>query len=127
LWGSARADAAITVKLKNSTTQTISVAVNFMTSGDRWLTRGWWEVKPGEIVTTDIKTNNAYLYFYAEGNDGGSWSGEDEDGSVEKWIVDDRFTWYDTAEGHPQGSGLKQASFFRRHADGTAYTQNFTE
>jgi uncharacterized membrane protein len=123
----AQADAAIAVKLKNSSSETISVAVNYMNLKGQWVTMGWYEVKPGKAITTDIKTDNSYVYFYGEGDDGGVWDGDDEKDSIERWIVDEAFTIYDKSGGKPKGSGLKEVSFFERRAEGNVITQNFTD
>jgi uncharacterized membrane protein len=96
------AEAAIKIKLRNSASQKISVAVNFMDTKGRWMTRGWWIVEPGDIVTTDIVTNNSYIYFYAEGaEDDAVWDGSDDSDAIDRWIVDEKFSWYDNKPGRP--------------------------
>ncbi len=119
--------APIKIRLKNESRQTINVAINYLTQGGRWMTRGWWVVEPGQIVTTDIVTDNQFLYFFAEGTEGGLWSGNDEKGSVERWIVDDKFSWYDDAPGQPPGENPKRVLFFERKARESDYTMSFTD
>ena len=38
--------------------------------GGNWETRGWWNLNPGDNVTTNVSTDNEYFYFYAEAWDG---------------------------------------------------------
>ena len=43
--------------------------------GGDWETRGWWQVNPGNTVTTNVSTDNRYFCFYAEAGDGAVWGG----------------------------------------------------
>ena len=43
--------------------------------GGDWETRGWWNLNPGDSVTTNVSTGNRYFAFYAEGWDGAVWAG----------------------------------------------------
>ena len=43
--------------------------------GGEWMAHGWWRLEPRANVTTNVKTDNRYFYFYAEGDDGAVWNG----------------------------------------------------
>jgi uncharacterized membrane protein len=44
-----------------------------------WATAGWWQVARGETVHV-LNTTNRYVYFYADAEDGTTWT--DEDASI---------------------------------------------
>jgi hypothetical protein len=43
--------------------------------GGDWETRGWWNLNPGDSVSTNVWTDNRYFCFYAEAWDGAVWGG----------------------------------------------------
>jgi hypothetical protein len=53
--------------------------------GDKWVTKGWYEVAPGQKRWLVKDYANRYLYIYAKASNGGSWSGSNYD-----YIVDGR-------------------------------------
>jgi hypothetical protein len=44
--------------------------------GGNWATEGWWNLNPGESVTTDVSSGNRYFCIYAEAEDGTVWGGD---------------------------------------------------
>ena len=75
-----------TIALRNACTVEIAVALHYLDLDDAWITRGWWNVAPGQTVTTDAMTRNAYVYFYGENRSAGrSWNG---DGTEEALTLD---------------------------------------
>lgn len=102
------------IELHNACKFKIAVAVHYRDLDDEWITRGWWNVEPGETTTTDAMTRNAYVYFFAENqSEGRSWNGDGDEHALELKTVDNRFDhlrddpWvYDQP---------RTVSFFRRH------------
>jgi Protein of unknown function (DUF1036) len=69
------------VRFKNSYSAVISVAyMRFdhacgTDCGDPWDVLGWVNLAPGETQTRPNPTGNQFFYYYAEGADGSTWSG----------------------------------------------------
>jgi uncharacterized membrane protein len=66
------------VQFRNSTSSKVWVAVMYYspdTCGNygNWETEGWWGIDPGQQVWA-FSTNNRYAAFYAEAEDGTTWS-----------------------------------------------------
>lgn len=40
-----------------------------------WGTRGWWRVNSGQTLHTNVWTDNRYFCFWAQADDGATWSG----------------------------------------------------
>ena len=121
------AEAGIRVVLKNNSYEHITVAVNYRTSSGRWITRGWWRIAPGKTAEPDVNTDNTYFYFYAEGDDGGVWNGDDDPDGITRWVVSDRFNHYDDSPNRPKGRNLRQASFFMSQASNNYLMQSFSD
>ena len=80
------------VLLNNTCSFNIAVALYYMDLDDTWISRGWWTIAPGDTVTTDAMSRNAYLYFYAENKEQGrTWDGKGKADSLELSIVDEKF------------------------------------
>jgi uncharacterized membrane protein len=43
--------------------------------GCDWATAGWWNLAPGQSVSTNCYTNDRYYAFYAEADNGAVWAG----------------------------------------------------
>ncbi|GEM_PF-1937114 len=121
------ADAAIRLVLKNNSFEHITVAINYRTSSGRWITRGWWRIAPGKTTEPDVNTDNTYFYFYAEGDDGGVWNGDNDPDGITRWVVSDKFNHYDDSPNHPKGKNLRQASFFMSQASNNYLMQSFSD
>eukprot|EP00918_Siedleckia_nematoides_P004930 GHVU01010891.1.p1 GENE.GHVU01010891.1~~GHVU01010891.1.p1 ORF type:complete len:125 (+),score=16.75 GHVU01010891.1:439-813(+) len=66
------------VKIQNLCDRTINVAAHYNTGGDSWKTSyGYWTVKAGQTVFTNIATRNRYIYFHAHSEDGKKSWGKD--------------------------------------------------
>ncbi len=77
----------------------ISVAVYYMDLDEKWITRGWWAVKPGDSVTTNAMTRNAFVYFYAENLPAGIViDGQGLEGALDLRVVEERFDQLDGEE-----------------------------
>jgi uncharacterized membrane protein len=102
-----------TILLHNTCDHPIDVALYYRDLDEAWITRGWWGVKPGETVTTNAYTKNAYLYFFAENrNVGRIWDGTDKEESLSLQVVDAKF---DHLEGETfVYEGARTVSFYRR-------------
>lgn len=116
---------AVSIRLRNRCDVTIDVAVLYRTPDDRWLRRGWWNVRPSQLVTTDAATLSQYIYFYAEGG-GHTWSGANSSNSLSRYIVNHAFTQEEG--GTLYGSRRRTVSFLRKSVDlnGETYTQSFS-
>ncbi len=65
------------VKLKNTSTNTIKVAVKYRDLQNQWIIEGWWIVNPYSECLTNMKTTNGIMYYYAEStNKQKRWSGD---------------------------------------------------
>jgi TolB-like protein len=117
----------IKLVLRNNSRQVITVAINYLTYEGRWITRAWWRIPPGGTVEPNARTKNTYFYFYAEGEEGGVWSGTGKTGSIDRWIVSDKFDHYDDLPDTPLGSNLRLASFFMSQASNNRMTQSFSD
>jgi hypothetical protein len=107
-----------TLLLHNQCAHDIAVALYYRDLDEKWITRGWWMVKPGETVTTDAMTRNAIVYFYAENQAvGRTWDGAGQADALSLAIVDARFD-------HLEGERWvydepRTVSFRRRHTGDT--------
>lgn len=82
------------IALENRCPHEIAVALNYLDLDDKWIVRGWWNLKPGEETTTDAMTRNAKIYFYAENlPTGWKWDGSNREGSRTLPVVDERFDY----------------------------------
>lgn len=127
LFAADRGEAVIRLVLKNNSYEEITVAVNYRTAGGRWITRGWWRILPGDTAEPDVNTDNSYFYFYAEGDDGGIWNGDDDPDGITRWVVSDKFNHYDDSPNRPKGRDLRQASFFMSQASDNYLMQSFSD
>lgn len=68
----ARAD----FRLCNNSSQRVSVALSY-TDGSRWITEGWWNLKPSACETL-LRGTLAAQFYYVYGMDerGGEWKGK---------------------------------------------------
>lgn len=84
------------IELKNTCRHTLNVVLYYMDLDDQWIRRGWWEVKPGDTVSTDAMTRNAYVYFYAENlAEKVVLDGAGLEGALEMAVVDAKFDQLD--------------------------------
>lgn len=80
------------VHLRNACSARLHVVVYYRALDERWVTRGWWNVEPGQTVETDVATRNTPLYFYAESPTiRWTWSGSGSADAVELPIAEERF------------------------------------
>ncbi len=91
----------------------VHVAVHYKDLDEIWITRGWWSVEPGKIVSSDALTRNTPVYLYAENISAGrTWDGTGKPDSVSFTISDSRFD-------HLKGENFvfdnpREVSFYRR-------------
>ncbi len=117
---------AITVQLKNTCPDSLFVVVRFMApdAEKHWVSSGWYEVKPGSVLDTDVVTNNRYIYFFAESGDK-SWNGKGEDGAIDEPVVSNRFVQVGDEE--LKGEDLRTVSFTRSYVANVApFVQGFS-
>lgn len=87
------------IELKNTCQHTLNVVLYYMDLDDQWIRRGWWEVKPGDTVSTDARTRNAFVYFYAENlAEKVVLDGDGLEGALEMAVVNAKF---DQLDGDP--------------------------
>jgi len=53
------------VTLKNNSNTTIYAAVKYLDINGKWVTEGWWKIKPGNTSRPDIKATGKYIYYHA--------------------------------------------------------------
>lgn len=97
---------------------TINVAMSYMDLGGKWMTRGWWTVKSGEIRQTDVMTTNSSLYFFATPVQPhlGTWNGSGQVGSKSLLIAP--YERFDQFEGEPFFyESAEEVIFFMRTID----------
>jgi uncharacterized membrane protein len=101
------------VLLENKCRADVAVALYYLDLDDKWITRGWWQVPPGETMTTDAMTRNRYVYLYAENKGlGRTWDGGGRQDSLSLSVTDAKFD-------HLKGERFlyerpREVSFFRR-------------
>lgn len=101
------------ILLHNRCEVPIDVALYYLDLDDKWITRGWWGVPPGETVTTDAMTRNAVVYFYAENQKiGRRWDGAGKDDAMARPVVDAKFDQLDDDSFLYEGP--RTVSFYRR-------------
>ncbi len=120
-------EAGVDLVLKNNSFEDISVAINYLAPNGRWITRGWWDVPSGKSIEPNINSENSHFYFYAEGDDGGRWSGEKDSEGIVRWVVDEKFEVYDDQDSLPSGSHRRKASFFHSEAEEGSLEQTFND
>ncbi|MCB0634071.1 MAG: DUF1036 domain-containing protein [Saprospiraceae bacterium] len=117
----------IEVNLKNNCNEKIYVAVSYQDNSDNWITSGWWTVDPYSSTKTNIRTSNPHLYFYANSDDGGEWTGEGDADAVTKKITSDKFTSRNNSGVYMWNKNVRNEVFFHRESDNYGvYTQWFT-
>ena len=66
------------LKFKNEHSAHVDVVVWYLDEDrcgpDGWIVRGWWNLDPGDEVTTIQMSSNTYYYYYADATDGVEWS-----------------------------------------------------
>ena len=101
------------IVLENKCQADVAVALYYLDLDDKWVTRGWWQLPPGESMTTDAMTRNQYLYLYAENKGlGRTWDGAGKEDSLSLQIADSKFD-------HVKGERFlyekpREVSFFKR-------------
>eukprot|EP00918_Siedleckia_nematoides_P004938 GHVU01010906.1.p1 GENE.GHVU01010906.1~~GHVU01010906.1.p1 ORF type:complete len:213 (+),score=15.61 GHVU01010906.1:63-641(+) len=74
------------VKFENACDRTIVVAAHYYLYlrdfSNSWTTSGYWTVKPGQTILTDITTRNRNIYFHAHSIDGKKSWGKDHQWKV---------------------------------------------
>lgn len=101
------------ILLENKCRADVAVALYYLDLDDKWITRGWWQIPPGETMTTDAMTRNRYLYLYAENKSlGREWDGTGGQDSLSLQISDSKFD-------HVKGERFlydkpRSVSFFKR-------------
>jgi uncharacterized membrane protein len=69
---------------------------------DSWKTQGWWHVTPKNCVTTNGNAiNNRYVYYWAELDNGGFYTGSP---SAPFWVQNPAFDWDAYVTSVDQGS-----------------------
>lgn len=127
LFAPREAAAKIQLVLKNNSYEDISVAINYLAPNGRWITRGWWQVESGKTLEPNVTSENNHFYFYAEGSSGGRWDGADDPEGINRWVVKEKFDWYDDAKGAPPGTKRREASFFHAEAEDGYLQQSFSD
>lgn len=59
----------VRIALRNDCDTGTSVSVHYLALDGKWITEGWWDVKPGETLRTGSRTRHDTFYYHAE--DGG--------------------------------------------------------
>jgi uncharacterized membrane protein len=87
------------IRLRNTCRYPVAVALHYRDIDDSAVTRGWWEVAPGDSVTTDAMTRDGAFYLYAENQAvGRRWDGEGSGDALALELGDEKF---DQLEGEP--------------------------
>jgi uncharacterized membrane protein len=82
------------ILIENKCKADVAVALYYLDLDEKWITRGWWQVPPGETMTTDAMTRNQYLYLYAENKSlGRSWDGSGKQDSLPLSVSDTKFDY----------------------------------
>lgn len=122
--GGSDADPGI-FNVKNGSDEPLSLAVTYYRppasqSGDSclandrlcknggWVTKGWFNITPGQTYQLFKNYHNAWLYLYADSNSY-VWSG-----SYPTWVVSKKFTGGEFGV-DPSTSGAYKVEFFQQH------------
>jgi hypothetical protein len=80
------------ILIENKCRADVAVALYYLDLDDKWITRGWWQVPPGETMTTDAMTRNQYVYLYAENKSlGRTWDGSGQQDALSLSVTDAKF------------------------------------
>ncbi|WP_062061192.1 DUF1036 domain-containing protein [Aquimarina longa] len=114
------------VKLKNNCHKKISVAICYMNLNNDWVTTGWWSLDGYSEITTDVKTKNKNLYFYAADSYGYEWNGEGESGAVRLQVTPNLFNAKNKSNLNNYYTEVSRESFFMRTVSSGIHTQSFS-
>jgi hypothetical protein len=65
----------------------ISMAYRVRDYTGQWVTRGWFNINPGQTRTLYMPTTNTTFYYYGRRNDGSTtWSGQGKPGAIYRWV-----------------------------------------
>lgn len=115
---------AINIQINNPYSDTLWAAlVYFEDASNKWVTRGWYKVKPHSIRNLDFssstKRNSVYVHAHTSE---ASWGGSGERPAIERTVIKEAFKYYE-GENCPPGSNRRQVSFDRWYVenDGVVY------
>lgn len=108
------------IRLRNTCRYPVATALHYRDLDDSPVTRGWWEVAPGDSVTTDAMTRDAVFYLYAENQGvGRTWDGRGRDDALPLVVSDEKF---DLVEGEPRLFRAARSVSFAKHDAGPQWT-----
>ena len=91
LWTNAYA--LVDVAINNNSKADISFALSYLDSrSQKWVTEGWYNVKPQENGIIKVDTDNSLVYLYAESSNGKKIEGGA--GSVELLVSSQAFFYF---------------------------------
>jgi hypothetical protein len=89
---------------------------------ERWVTEGWWEIKPNERIQLNAATTNGHVYFYGHSNDGKQWTGDDDSQAINAEVVDNKFGY--VRGGPALGKNKRNVKMFHRLYESGGNTLN---
>jgi uncharacterized membrane protein len=108
------------IRLRNTCRYPVAVALHYRDIDDSPVTRGWWEVAPGDSVTADAMTRDTAFYLYAENQAAGrKWDGEGRADALALVISDEKF---DQLEGEPTLFRAPRTVSFAKRETGPQWT-----
>lgn len=107
---------ASSISFTNQCHEAINVAVTYY-DGSSWVTKGWWSVKSGKTLNTNLvaKKPREYIYTHADSRNF-IWNGSQSNNTVKRSVVSDAFNYKDDGS-NLRGSNLKIVGFVRHNVD----------
>jgi len=94
--GSREPETEYKIHFKNKCDETIHILIRTLKPNDKWLSEGWWTIKPGESAYV-ADSKNAIIYYYAESYTGNHiWPGsnhknfEGKEYAFKKWDLSNK-------------------------------------
>lgn len=87
----------------------VSIAVRMRETSGVWVTRGWGNIRPNSQRRFRLRTDNAFIYYYAMSNPRRfAWHGRGRQGARQNWIVKRSFVH---STGPMNGPGARRVWF----------------
>ncbi len=64
------------LKFCNQTSAKVDVAVGYHTSGDEWVSEGWWGIDPGQCKSPIKESLQGRYYYYYADSSNLTWDGD---------------------------------------------------
>ena len=98
----------------NACNETSSMAYRVRDYTTIWVTRGWFNIRPGQTRTLSMPTRNTTFYYYGRSVSGRTWNGRGQPGARRRWVRRKAFLH---GAGVLTGDGARQVWFRKREVN----------